>query len=1453
MPLSAFHPAVRAWFQRDLGAPAEVQERAWPAIGTGGHALIAAPTGSGKTLAAFLSAIDALVRRGLEEGLADETAVLYISPLRALSNDIQCNLQRPLSAIVEELVARGCPELDIRAWVRTGDTPSSERERMRRRPPHILVTTPESLYLLLTSASGRQMLRTVRTVIVDEIHAVAASKRGSHLALSLERLSAVTEQPPQRIGLSATQKPVADVAAFLTGGAPCTIIDTGHIRERDLAVEVPGTPLAAVMANEVWEEIYDRLAALIERHRTTLIFANTRRVCERVARHLADRLGEEAVTSHHGSLAREHRLQAEQRLKQGELRALVATASLELGIDIGEVDLVCQLGSPRSMATLLQRVGRSGHGVSRLPKGRLFPLTRDDLLECTALLDGVQRGELDRLRMPVGPLDVLAQQIVAEVAAAGDWGEESLYRRLTAAWPYRALARETFDGVLQMLADGYTTRRGRRGAYLHRDKVNGRLRPRRSARLVALTNGGAIPDQFDYDVVLQPEGIRVGTVNEDFAFESMPGDIFQLGNMGYRILKVESGRVFVEDAKGAPPSIPFWFGEAPARTDELSVVVSRLRAGVEQCLAGGGEGAAVAWLEQAYRLPGTAAVQLTGYLATARAALGALPTREHLILERFFDEAGDMHLVLHAPFGSRINRAWGLALRKRFCRRFNFELQAAALEDSIVLSLGPTHSFALDEVWRYLGSATAREVLTQALLDAPMFGMRWRWNASVALAVQRTHNGRRRPAQLQRQDAEDLLSVVFPDQLACAENLAGAREIPDHPLVAQTLHDCLTAAMDVAGLERVLERLEQGAISVSSRDLAVPSPLAEEVVNARPYAFLDDGAQEERRTLSVRTGGVLDVVAAAAASRYDPEIIRRVRMEAWPQPRDADELHDALVLCGFVTAAEGHGWWGWFEALAGDRRAAAMAIPDGHTLWVAAERLAELRALHPGASLQPPIEAVGANPGDCDQALTELLRSRLEALGPTTASALAAPLAVPRERVEAALTRLEAEGFILQGRLTPGAGETEWCERRLLARMHRYAVDRRRAAIEPVTVQHYLRFLIDWHSLAEPPEGAETLSGAVERLEGFPVSAAAWEQDVLPARVGDYAPHLLDRLLASGRFAWLRLVPPRPAPTAGQHRPGPLRNTPIALVERAALDDWRAVTPCTDPAAVSLSGGAREVLHALQAGGAMFFTDLVAATRMLRTQVEEALGELTAWGLVTSDTFNGLRALIAPAHKRPAIGSTGRRRSRRSAPGVDAAGRWVWLPVPARDQPAGKGGISTDLGALEHIARVLLRRYGVVFRRVLEREQALPPWRELLYVYRRLEARDEIRGGRFVQQFAGEQFALPEAVGALHAMRRREPDGTRVAVSAADPLNLLGTLLPGSRLPAATGNRLLYRDGIPEAILLNGEVRFLKQLSTPTQWRVHEQLRRNAASRIVSAAGDFPSARGEREQRPRAP
>jgi ATP-dependent Lhr-like helicase len=1411
-----FHPAVAEWFERSFAAPTAAQAEAWPPITAGRHTLIAAPTGSGKTLAAFLAAIDGLVRQGLEAGLADETQIVYVSPLKALSNDIRRNLEAPLAGIREALKRRGLPQVDIRTWVRTGDTAPAERERMRRLPPHIVVTTPESLYILLGSESGRKMLETARTVIVDEIHAVASNKRGSHLAISLERLAALCGGSLLRIGLSATQKPIEAIARFLVGPcAECQIVDTGHRRARDLALEVPSSPLEAVMSGEVWQQVYDRLAELIEAHRTTLVFVNTRRLAERVTRQLSERLGSDRVTAHHGSLAKEQRFDAEQRLKGGALKALVATASLELGIDIGEVDLVCQLGSPRSIASFLQRVGRSGHAVSGTPKGRLFPLSRDELVECAALVDSVRRGELDRLTIPEQPLDVLAQQIVAEVAAQ-EWSEDELYALVRRAWPFRALPGADFAAVLTILADGFSTRRGRRGALIHYDAVNHKLRGRRGARLTALTSGGTIPDNADYQVLLEPENQIIGTVNEDFAVESMVGDVFQLGNAAYRVMRVERGTLRVEDAEGAAPNIPFWLGEAPGRTDELSQSVSRLRTEFVTRLPAKN---ALPWLRDEVGIAEPAAEQIVEYLAAGHAALGVLPTQDTLVIERFFDEVGGMQLVIHSPYGSRLNRAWGLALRKRFCRKFNFELQAAATEDNIVLSLTRAHSFDLGEIPHYLHSASIRRLLIEALLDAPMFITRWRWVAGVSLALPRFRGGKKVPPQLARMAAEDLIAAIFPDQVACAENLVGEREIPDHPLIRQTIADCLGEAMDLGGLERLLKRLEAGEVRVVARDLTEPSPLALEVLSARPYAYLDDAPLEERRTQAVMSRRWLAPEAATDIGRLDPEAIARVRGEAWPDPTNPDELHDALVWLGFLGADEIQPAWSeWFAELSRERRIAQITLsaPGGGegAIWIAAERLPQFLALWPDAALDPPIaapEPYAEREWSREEALLEILRGRLEGLGPVGETALGEPLGIEPSEISAALAALETEGFAMRGRFTPGAETGEWCERRLLARIHRYTVGRLRAEIQPVAARDFLRFLLGWQRVTPDTkmEGPDSLEVLVRQLEGFEAAAGAWETEILPARLDSYEPSWLDDQCLAGRVAWVRLR----SRNGGERNATPVRTTPITLLARRYAALWAALAPIEEP--IRPSSRAQAVADVIRQYGASFFDELVEGTDLLRPQVEEALGELVALGVVTSDSFAGLRALL----RKPA---GGRRRRQATMFGMENAGRWA---LTRRAQSRREAGPD----AVEHVARSLLVRYGVVFWRLLEREAPwLPPWRDLLRIYRRLEARGEIRGGRFVAGFSGEQFALPEAVGALREVRRKPFSGSWVSLSGADPLNLAGILTPGPKLAALTGNRVLYRDGLPVALFAGGEVQFLETLEPATQWEARKALLRGA-------------------------
>ncbi len=1396
----AFHPIVSRWFRENVGVPMPAQERGWREIQAGRHTLIAAPTGSGKTLAAFLAGLNALFEEGLDTPLPDEVRIVYVSPLKALSADVHKNLALPrrgIAKLADELAAEsGSVAPRITAAVRTGDTTSSERAKILKTPPHILVTTPESLYLLLTADRSRQMLRTVRTVIVDEIHAVIGSRRGAHLALSLERLQEVAEKPLVRIGLSATQRPIEAVARFLVGAhGACAIVDEGHKRAIDLQLELPKSALEAVMSHEVWQEDYDRLADLVREHRTTLVFVNTRRLAERVARHLSERVGEDAVTAHHGSLSKEKRLDAESRLKSGRLKALVATASLELGIDIGHVDLVCQIGSPHRIATLLQRVGRSGHTVSGTPKGRVFPMSRDDLIETLALLRAVRRGGLDAVVSQDAPLDVLAQQIVAETACA-DYAEDDLFALVRRAEPYRNLDRAAFDAAVTMVAEGFSTRRGRRGALVHRDEVNRRLVGRRGSRMLALTSGGAIPEVADYRVVVEPDDTFIGTVNEDWAIESMVGDIFQLGNASWQVRQVLTGVMRVSDAKGAPPTIPFWLGEAPARSDELSREVSDLRGDIDVRLkpdatAAHATQSAIDWLRDETGAGAAAAEQAIAYLADTRAILGVVPTQETLVLERFFDESGGMQLVLHAPYGSRINKAWGLALRKRFCRQFNFELQAAATEDALLLSLGPQHSFPLADVFRYLHPATAKDVLVQALLDAPLFQTRWRWNTTVSLAVPRFRGGRKVPPQLQRMQAEDLMAAVFPDAAACLENIPGDRQIPDHPLVSQTIRDCLEEAMDFDGFSGVLTKIYAGELRLVTRDTPEPSPIAHEILNARPYAFLDDAPLEERRTQAVYTRRASDPSSANDLGALDPQAIERVRDEARADPRDAEELHDALVTAGFMTIEEaGAIPPALFDTLTQARRATRML-----SMWVAAERLPELLAVHAGAALDPviaPPAGRASRTWSREDAIVELLRGRVSIAGPTDAAALARALAVSEADAQAALIELEGQGVVLRGRFTAGA-QLEFCDRSLLARIHRYTLNRLRAEIEPVSVADFTRFLFAWQHVdtAHRLTGVEGLRAVIARLDGFELPARAWERAVLPARLDRYDSSMLDMLCLAGQASWCRL-----SPSSGEG--GKRSALRVALYLREHADAWQTLQfpAASDHKSVeeSLDDTSRHVLAALRSGGASFLRDLAHAADVDADVLTGAIATLAARGLVTSDGFAGVRAVVRALKQQPAPFDLRR----------DLTGRWSAVAAAA---PA----VTSD-AAVEMYARVLLERYGVMFRRLLTRETNAPAWRELTRVYRRLEARGEIRGGRFVTGASGEQFALPEAVERLREVRRSGARGSLVTISAADPLNLTGILAGDDRVRAVTSTRIVYRDGVALAVLEGDYLRPLAQI-----------------------------------------
>jgi ATP-dependent Lhr-like helicase len=1490
------HPLVRDWFVSRFGTPTEPQEQGWPHILAGHTTLISAPTGSGKTLAAFLACIDRLVRKALAGDLQDRTEVLYVSPLKALGNDIQKNLEVPLGEILLMAGERGFLMPQIRTAVRTGDTLMHERRAMLKRPPHILVTTPESLYILLTAEKSRAILRDVETVIVDEIHAVADDKRGAHLALSLERLQALTHHAPVRIGLSATQKPIEEVAHFLTGnGRPDPIIvNVGHKRTLDLAIEVPASQLGPIATNEMWEEIYTRLVELVEQHRSTLVFVNTRRLSERISHHLAEKLGADNVAAHHGSLSRKLRLAAEKKLKEGEVKVLVATASLELGIDIGTVDLVVQISSPRAIAVALQRVGRSGHWRGAVPKGRFFVTTRDELQECAALVRAIRHGDLDRLMIPDSPLDILAQQIVA-ICAAGHvagtllpapnggqnpaateellpafsdtrtgvsephdpgWDEDELFALVRRAYPYRNLLRATYEAVLEMLSEGIAARRGRYGAYIHRDRINRKLRARRGARLAAITSGGAIPETALFTVVAEPEGIVVGTLDEDFAVESNAGDIMLLGNTSWRIRRVEgkSGRVLVEDAHGAPPSVPFWRGEAPARTEELSLHVADLRQQISDRLLNTSPigispsqpevAETIAWLKEECGLDDSGAEQMIEYILQGRAVLGAVPTQDTIIAERFFDEGGGMQLVIHAPFGGRINKAWGLALRKRFCRGFNFELQAAATDNGLNIALAEQHSFPLADVFHFLSAETVQPILEQAALASPIFGTRWRWDANRALALLRFQSGKKVPPQIQRMRSDDLLASVFPDVAACQENIVGDIQIPDHPLVNEVMKDVLTEAMDIDGLKNLLRGIDDGRIRCVAVDTPVPSQFSHEILNANPYAYLDDAPLEERRARAVEMRRILPESVLEEVGKLDPAAIAQVREEAWPDVRDADELHDVLhTLIAIPLAAWGQPpsavrfseaepvlsdtnqgsedysrpscrasldrtaengcprvdhdrWEGYFERLVQEHRA-CLASASGRHYWVAAERARMFSLLFPKSSFDRAIVEIESPVPSPEDAVLALVTGWMTHLGPATAEQLAMLLGLPVSEIEKALLRMEASGSILRGKFTdqglragapaPHQAEIEWCERRLLARIHRLTVATLRKQIEPISAAQFMRWLLRWQHIAPGTQvqGERATLEVLRQLQGFEIPANAWERQILARRIANYDPQWLDQLCLTGAVGWGRLSP-HPATledsSAGKRRVIPTSVAPITFFVREEADWMTPHNPAANqPEARGLSDGARQVLDFLRQRGASFFADIVRGTDKLKAEVETALWELVAAGVVTADGFDNLRSLIDPKRRAgQGIGRTARPRH--------SSGRWALLYT---DQTVERNR------TVEATCWMLLKRYGIVFRDVLARETNLPKWRELQMAFRRLEDRGEIRGGRFVDGFLGEQFALPVAVESLRATRKIPPSGETITLSAADPLNLVGILVPGERVPAISGRTVSFRDGVP--------------------------------------------------------
>lgn len=1552
MSFFGFHPLIERWFQSRFAEPTAPQRLGWPPVERGENTLIAAPTGSGKTLTAFLAVIDRLLKDSIAGKLEDGVRAIYVSPLRALSNDMHRNLSEPLEEL-NALAAAEFPDVPIaslRVGLRTGDSTSAQRAALVRKPPHIVVTTPESLFLLLTAEKGRAALKSVDTIIVDEIHALVRDKRGSHLALTIERLESLCERPLQRIGLSATQKPIERIAEFLVGvpepnqaftSELPTIVDVGYSRDLDLKIEVPPSDLSAVCSTEQWGEVNERIVELINSHRSTLIFVNTRRMAERVTHQLSEILGEDQVGSHHGSLSSAIRLKTEQQLKSGELKAVVATASLELGLDVGFIDLVIQIGSPRAIATFLQRVGRSGHSLGKTPKGRLFALTRDELVESMGLIRAIRAGRLDVIPIPECPIDVLAQQIVAEVACR-EWSTDELFAVFRRAWPFRNLKREDFDETLRFLSEGLTDRSGRGKVYLHQDLVQKRLRTRPGARIVAASNAGAIPEVAEFRVVAQPDGVVVGTLDEDFALESHAGQIILLGNTSWRMEGVRGTDVHVTDAGGVPPTVPFWRGEAPGRTLELSEEVSRIREDIEAKLKALPETIIASWWEDASvtlsqasnqrddrtsstssaqtsaelaeELPSTqtefrrstadivkwlvqetdcsddAARQVVNYLAAQIAAVGMVPTQKRVIFERFFDESGGMQMVVHAPFGSRITQAWGLSMRKRFCVSFDFELQATADDDGFILSLGPQHSFPLESMFPMLTSENAQRLLEQAILYIPMFQIRWRWNANRALLVPRRDKGKRIPPALQRFRADDLLTSVFPLLTGCQENVVGELKLPDHILLRQTMDDCLTEALDIDGLVDVLRQVEAGGIEFVARDTREPSPFSYELLNSNPYAFLDGGELPERRARAVSTRRSLTVDSVKDLGRLDPLAIEQVTGEATPVVRNADELHDVLLTRIVVPDDEMEDWRGWLEELVQQRRATSTTTTDGVTVWTAAERIPAVLAMFPGSKLQPEIQApdgVRLEWNDVDGRVASM-RGLLETSGPLTHEEAARRTGTKPNQAFAALEALEGEGVVLRGRfreLDPvvrtvgtaleqaadgvaGSGsqcrpceadpQVEWCHRRLLSRIHRLTMQGLRQQIQPVSPDVFLRFLTHHHGLTSKTRraGVNGLFEVVSLLQGYDLAAVCWERDILPARVEGYRSAWLDELCLSGEVAWGRLFPPKREADS----PALLtRVVPVSLFLRSDLG-WLTAEAATEKED-AMSAAAREILDTIKSRGAVFASDLQQQLGVRPGELNDALGELVSRGRIAADGFGGLRSLLQSKQPTPSVSRrSGLARTRNSAGNT---GRWsIWqrqIETGEETKRPEKQSSTDEENPVEQWAWQLLRRWGVVFRDLLEREAGTPRWWELLQVYRRLESRGEIRGGRFVTGVAGEQFALGDTVKRLRQLRDATPDrGNRaisktvgiregflssdvvpnvqkaelaagavdsgspdqaaqsispsdelVIISAADPLNLVGIITKHSRVPAAAHNRVAMLNGKPIAALINGEVSFL--------------------------------------------
>jgi ATP-dependent Lhr-like helicase len=1368
-----FLPFVHRWFENTFREPTPPQRDGWNAIASARDTLIVAPTGSGKTLASFLWALDHLHRLAVDGRLEDKVYVVYVSPLRALNNDIEKNLREPLAGIRRAAEAAGLDLPEVRVAVRTGDTLAAQRQAMTRRPPHVLITTPESLYILLTSAGFRPALAQARFVIVDEVHALLGGKRGAHLALSLERLQALVQEAggprPQRIGASATVRPVEDALAFLTGAtaADPVAVDAGFSRDLDVRVTSPVDDFLTTQSDMVWDATLQQVAELVQSHRTTLVFAQSRRSAERLARDLNDRIVDGRVAAHHGSLSRRARLEAENRLKAGDLKALVATSSLELGIDVGAIDLVVQLQSPRNVAAALQRVGRAGHALSRVSKGRIVVTKGEELLEAAAVVRSIRERTLDRMHMPNAPLDVLAQQIVAAVAAES-LDVDVLYRRFIAAAPYRTLTRETFREVVRSVAEPLPHEVKGVAPRVLWDRVNDRLHARRGTRFLALTSGGTIQDAGLYDVFVADTDLKVGTLDEEFVTESLPGDVFLLGSNAWKIVRVRADRVLVEDAHGMSPTIPFWKGEHPSRSYDLGVAVGRLR---REAAARIDDPEFVAWAERECGLEERAALAMRAWLAKAGEVLDGVPDDRGLVVESFADEMGGRHAMIHSVFGMRVNGAWGMALKEKVRRAYGLVAEAAHVDDGLLLSFAPGQVPPSPErLTTLVAPEEVDDLLGRALIGSPLFGTRFRHAAVRALFIPRMYKGQRTPAYLLRLKADALLEAVGG--------------LPDFPVVAETLRECFEDALDVPRFKRLLERLHDGEMWTRHVDTPLPSPFVYPLLLAWDWAYLDAGHAEERRTDAVSMRKAWTV----APGPLDPKVVAAVEAELQKtaperRARDANELAAILDDLGDLTrdeiaARSDADPDAMIAALRAERRITEAEFPGGRHAWIPAADALHYAALATDAGVE--------------RIALRLLRTR----GPVTPAWLSARYGLTAAEATDVLDRLAGRGVVRRGEYVAGVAAPQYVHIAVLEEIQRRQVHSRRLPRPVATAEQFTAALLRRHHLHPDHRlvGPPGVLDALELLQGEDFPVRVWEQDLLAARVEDYQREWLDQLGLAGEIVWTPFEP-KGAERARSARVG------VALRENVA---WLRPAPT---AAAELDPKVKNVLLHLQLRGASFAPDLGRVAGLETRETLAALWELFWAGLVTPDTFSAIVAgSAAPrAGQTPLPARRPHRRGARRAPVArgPVIGRWSAL--------AEEEALSAEERS-EAQAHLLLARYGI-----LARELAQGDWSTLRHTLLRMEYGGEVVRGYFVEGLSGEQYALPDALTELDApSRRAEP---HVLVNIADPANLWGrtltlTRLDGVRAPAAriATTWLIVRQGRP-ILLVEGQGRSLTPLA----------------------------------------